>query len=284
MVVDGDYYNSPIVQGQKTAVLFKGLNNIGMPITEIQPRTSSVDYAYMMSYSKLYNASLVEVIDQTNDRRLYLFDQETNKALHDWKSQHLGCPSTGYDLVSSPDQKYFAIITRRDNTSYQLCVFDLSTKELVINKILRDDFISYGFQINFSPDSHTVAVLASERQILFNKDRSVRFALHIINIDASKSVEFQIELPEPTPVTFAYTTKESNITVSALTFTPDSSLMAVGTYDGRILLIDTLDGSILDVIQAHVEPILSVAFNSDGSLLSSMGRSSILKFWGIAPQ
>ena len=68
---------------------------------------------------------------------------------------------------------------------------------------------------------------------------------------------------------------------SALDYSPDGSLLAVGAPDGSIQLIQASDGTTLTTLSGHDHVLTYVAFSPDGSLLASLDESGTLKLWSV---
>ena len=68
---------------------------------------------------------------------------------------------------------------------------------------------------------------------------------------------------------------------SALDYSPDGTLLAVGAPDGSIQLIQASDGTTLTSLSGHDHALTYVAFSPDGSLLASLDESGTLKLWSV---
>jgi WD40 repeat protein/energy-coupling factor transporter ATP-binding protein EcfA2 len=70
--------------------------------------------------------------------------------------------------------------------------------------------------------------------------------------------------------------------IRSLAISKDEKLLAAGTFEGAILLIDlTKQNSDLKLLQGHNFVINSVAFNSDNSLLASSSSDGTLRIWNL---
>jgi WD40 repeat protein len=72
----------------------------------------------------------------------------------------------------------------------------------------------------------------------------------------------------------------SPLASTSLAFSPDSTLLAVGTIDGRIVLLELPSGDIAAQFAIGIE-VWSLAFSIDGSLLASSGADSQIRLWNI---
>jgi len=69
--------------------------------------------------------------------------------------------------------------------------------------------------------------------------------------------------------------------VQSLSFNPDSSLLATGSYHGIIKLWDLTDGAVMFTLQAHSDIVRHVCFSPDGAQLASAGDDAIIRLWNV---
>jgi WD40 repeat protein len=74
---------------------------------------------------------------------------------------------------------------------------------------------------------------------------------------------------------------ESTIPES-ITFSPDGSLLAIGSNDGRVLVWRIEDGSLLYTLDEHRGYVRGVAFSPDGQLLATASFDQTIKLWRVA--
>jgi WD40 repeat protein len=70
--------------------------------------------------------------------------------------------------------------------------------------------------------------------------------------------------------------------VSSVAFHPKSQLVASGSYDSTILLVNTVDekeGSVIKNPAGHTEQINAISFNADGTLFASASNDDTIKLW-----
>ncbi|MGD2157755.1 MAG: WD40 repeat domain-containing protein [Anaerolineales bacterium] len=69
--------------------------------------------------------------------------------------------------------------------------------------------------------------------------------------------------------------------VRSVVFSPDSQILASGSFDKTIRLWNISDGTLINTLEGNNEAIRGVAFSPDGSLLASVSFDQRLKIWTI---
>ena len=69
------------------------------------------------------------------------------------------------------------------------------------------------------------------------------------------------------------------VTISAVAFSLDGTMLASGNRNSTIRLWDGRSGAALYTLEGHKEYISAVAFSPDGTLASGSGDATI-KLWG----
>src|SRR5262249_12000792 len=67
--------------------------------------------------------------------------------------------------------------------------------------------------------------------------------------------------------------------IMSAAFSPDGNTVAVGTFDGPILLWNVASGEQAGTLQGHVEYVDTVAFSPDGSTLVSNAWDNTIRLW-----
>jgi WD40 repeat protein len=65
------------------------------------------------------------------------------------------------------------------------------------------------------------------------------------------------------PDTLSHRLTLENHSVSICRFNPDGALLAAATYNGLVLLVDTITSQIIRKLTAHVSSLNSIHFSSD---------------------
>ncbi len=69
--------------------------------------------------------------------------------------------------------------------------------------------------------------------------------------------------------------------VSALSFSPDSTVLASSSEDGTIRLWDVYTSSLIRVLQGHRQPVFRASFSPNGRILASGDGRGIIKIWNV---
>jgi WD40 repeat protein len=69
--------------------------------------------------------------------------------------------------------------------------------------------------------------------------------------------------------------------ITALAFSPDARLIAVGQADGSIVLVDVAAWKIVAALAGHQGAVNALVFSADGARLASAGADGIVRFWGV---
>lgn len=70
--------------------------------------------------------------------------------------------------------------------------------------------------------------------------------------------------------------------VNSVAFSPDGSLLASGSSDGRVRLWRTNDGSLLQILEGHSDDVRSVTFTPDGDRLASGSEDGTVRIWSVS--
>jgi WD40 repeat protein len=69
--------------------------------------------------------------------------------------------------------------------------------------------------------------------------------------------------------------------VKAMAFSPDGTRVALGAYDGRIMLWSPRSGRDIETLGSHEKYVTAVTFSPDGTMLASASHDETVKIWDI---
>ncbi|KAG1659533.1 hypothetical protein FOA52_016156 [Chlamydomonas sp. UWO 241] len=69
--------------------------------------------------------------------------------------------------------------------------------------------------------------------------------------------------------------------IAAAAWSPDSNVLASGSYDTTIRVWDVWSQSTLHTLDGHTSAVLSITFNADGTLLASCASDGTLRMWDV---
>jgi WD40 repeat protein len=74
---------------------------------------------------------------------------------------------------------------------------------------------------------------------------------------------------------------ERALSVAAVAFSPDDSILAAGCSDGVIRLWDIASGELRQSFSGHTSAISRLAFAPDGRTLASLGADNVVNLWHL---
>jgi WD40 repeat protein len=69
------------------------------------------------------------------------------------------------------------------------------------------------------------------------------------------------------------------VSVSALTFSPDSRILALGSTEGLVRLVDVASGDLIRDFEGQINPIRQIVFHPTGSLVLTLDQDGMIKEW-----
>jgi WD40 repeat protein len=97
----------------------------------------------------------------------------------------------------------------------------------------------------------------------------------------ARSENQKIEIYPSADITLSLTLP---VTVTAMTFNPEGTLLAVGDEDGAVHLIKTSDGTIAGILEAGdaIDPAAKLmSFSPDGTLLGALRSDGVILVWNV---
>merc|ERR1739838_972007 len=76
--------------------------------------------------------------------------------------------------------------------------------------------------------------------------------------------------------------KGASDSVTSVSFSPDSQVIASSSYDGKVKLWSLYDGSLLKTLNGKQLSFISISFSPDGKLLASGSRDKTIILWNLA--
>jgi WD40 repeat protein len=70
--------------------------------------------------------------------------------------------------------------------------------------------------------------------------------------------------------------------VDSISFSPDGSLLAAGSFDGAVFLWRVSDGAVQGKLEGHSNLESSVAFSPDGTFLASGSYDDTIRLWRVS--
>lgn len=126
-------------------------------------------------------------------------------------------------------------------------------------KSIEQSFVNVGSEVRsscFSPDGKYLVVGTKDGKVL----------LYLMN--------------ENVP-TLHWEKKMAEETIDSVSFSPDSSLIAAGSWDQCIYLVSVPEGKILHTLKGHTSSVLMLNFSQDGSMLMSNSRDYEILYWDV---
>jgi hypothetical protein len=105
----------------------------------------------------------------------------------------------------------------------------------------------------------------------------ILFLIFLVSLTASTSA--QTTYKNYVPMWFGFEVQAGQ--VACVSFNRDFSIMAAGTNDGRVIIYDIPNETVIHDIRAHSMAILSIDFAPDGKSVATTGWDAMLRAWSV---
>jgi WD40 repeat protein/serine/threonine protein kinase/DNA-binding LacI/PurR family transcriptional regulator len=204
-----------------------------------------------------FTADGSQVVAGSNDSQAYLWDVETGDLIRTFQNHD----SWVFNVDISPDDRYLAASYQIGGPNSEIVVlYDLTTGEKV------RDLVRVG------GGSHTDAVLSvqfsADGNLLFTGSNDANPNINLIAWDVETGEE-------------AFRMVGHDAAINDLALSPDGSLLASASGDGKVILWDTATGNLVHTFGAHESGATSAAFSPDGLTLATGGANAQVILWSL---
>ena len=241
---------------------------------EISKAALSSDASLLVTENRIGNEYTVQLWDTHTKRLLCVLGD---------KEESGGFIS---ELVFSPDHKFFAVSSRKDNT---IQIWDVPNRR---TQCRLEGHTTAVYSLAFSPDNKTVVSSGWT-----SKDRTIRLwdtmtGAELARFPDQGAVAFAPDgnsfaggshIYSRNPMTGTYECgvrlEDMSDPPTALTFSPDSSILVSGSRHGFIQLRSTTTGKIIATLSGHTSYISVLVFSEDRATLATAGEDGTILLW-----
>jgi WD40 repeat protein len=162
---------------------------------------------------------------------------------------HFKCTAPVSSVVSSPDGKTLALVSKEDRS---ITLWDVAGRRQKATLRGHDDIV---YSVAFSPDGQLLASAGTEKNKIVLWDLGSSTARAVLQGHADR--------------------------VKSVAFSPDGKLLASASFDKMVKLWDVLRQRERISLRGHNDRVTCVAFSPDGKTLASGGNSMIVKLWDV---
>jgi WD40 repeat protein len=169
------------------------------------------------------------------------------------------------DAVFSPDSSLMAVNELKDScvaTGSTIEIIEIATQTSRARLVLDKP----AFSIAFSPDGKRFAAVTWD------------------TVNTAENRESTVLLWETSTFQKQASYAIKSTQVRRMAFSPNGRFVALGDGDGRLYLLKAASGELAASIPAHPDYIQDIVFNSDGSLLATVGAEGSARFWRIVEE
>ena len=291
--------------GSQTALAFRAINKSKMPdatnrtLTSIGLRNShifisvwDIDVGNRLSFDRIFNSDSEVAISPdgslfvTKDNAVRLWDTQTKSVLSTLGSAE--DQSFVPKVVFSPDVQRLAVSARKDNT---VQIWDVPNRKTLCRL---EGHTTYVYSLAFSPDNKIVITSGWT-----TKDVTIRLwdtmtGTLLASFPDQGAVAFapdrntfvggtHIYTWNPETIQYDRTVRLEDVSKSypptALTFSPDGSIVVSGNRDGIVQLRDSTTGNKISEHVGHASWISELVFSEDGTTLATSGGDGTILVW-----
>ncbi len=291
--------------GSQTALAFRTINKSKMPdatnrtLTSIGLRNShifisvwDIDAGNRLSFDRIFNSDSEVAISPdgslfvTKDNAVRLWDTQTKSVLSTLGSAE--DQSFGPKVVFSPDGQRLAVSARKDNT---VQIWDMPNRQTLCRL---EGHTTHVYSLAFSPDNKIVITSGwTSKDVTIRLWDTMTGAL-LASFPDQGAVAFapdrntfaggtHIYTWNPETIQYDRTVRLEDVSKSypptALTFSPDGSIVVSGNRDGIVQLRDSTTGKIISEHVGHASWISELVFSEDGTTLATSGGDGTILVW-----
>jgi WD40 repeat protein len=205
----------------------------------------------------------------------YLYNVSTDQNLVNWERSGI------QEVIFSNDGKYVAITfyinSELDSDHISFVLYDLKNDLPILQKENKYDQVNNRFFLEgplaYSPDSTMLVYMVIKQGVRNDYDLTFQF------LSADKGQKTTAITIHNFPKEDG--TYETRIAVSSLAISPDNSMLAVGTEDGMVTIIDIAGQKVVSTWQAQNYAVSQIMFSPDQTTLATYGTDGFLNIWAI---
>ncbi len=239
-------------------------------------------------YSDIAFSSDGKLFAVTNEENIVLFDTEKGKKIRTLQ----GHSSNVSNLSISPDNRILVSVSGNERT---IKVWNLERGNLIQTI---GEGIGPVTTVAFSPDSKffVTGSIGTERLIKFwdtetlellNTSEKQPGYIYSVAItpdgkELVAAVRNFVKVWDLSSTKEILSLKGPQLDINKIAVSPDNRLVAIATREGKVMIMDIVQGELLGTLKGHEGWVQSVTFSPDGQYLFSGAEDKIVKIWDIS--